>query len=108
MKILARGDESPDYWESTPDLDEAVPCFCGSNAAVIGFRTPNVRLVCQNRRCGRTTSPGARLQDAIEQWNKDVREDSCAKHTWLAVDGRPGVVRCQFCDCEKNLGSARA
>lgn len=97
-----------EYWAVEIDLDACVPCFCGASAAVSGPRTPNVRLICSNRRCGRTTTPGAPLANAIEEWNRSVKEDSCVNHQWLTVNGRPGAVKCRFCDAEKNLGSAQA
>ena len=95
------------FWEFEPDLDAAVPCFCGAAPASAGSRTPNARIICSNRRCGRTTTPGRPLEDAIEEWNRSVREDSCVLHAWGPVPGSPNLA-CQHCGAEKSPGSARA
>ena len=105
--ILARSDEAPYFWEKgCPDeLDDAVPCLCGGEAlfhvAKDDRDTPH--LFCSsNPRCGRIVSAQFRtVEEAVTEWNRQVRIDSCQAHSWMRQPDEmpcsPGKYVCAHC-----------
>ena len=98
MKQVFRNDEAPEFWEKCPPLEDAYRCLCGSQPILVPVRDGTLpdymKLECANRRCGRVTSPHARLEDAVIEWNIDIKkdqekaaEDDCERHSWMLVPG---------------------
>lgn len=100
MKILARNDEDPSYWEpNVPDAIDCLRCHCGGRALVVVPRREGqvLGLVCSNYRCGQECRNNDPEAIALE-WEQANLEALCEEHSWFLVEGgKPDVFRCSHC-----------
>lgn len=79
-------------------LSNANACPCGGvpRYHVARNRGDTEHLYCSNHRCGRIVpAVGRTVAETVELWNKEIREEQCASHSWFRQPD--GTFKCTHC-----------